>query len=561
MKKTNNIKAAAAVMLSFAVGTSAAMSAYARTPAKEPTLSAVVVRREINPSGASAPGASSASSKGSVQISRTGGRDTFPEYYKSSATPIKRQGSSETCWAFAGLGALEAYLVHEGRGEYDFSEQHLSWWSTETYNADNTGWLFPNLNYGGYSMTAAGYCTAWCGPKAESDIPYLTSGNTVLPENIDETRTLFGTTGIAYIPKNEYDIKKAIMKYGAVATSYNNGFGYNSDRTAYYNGEKQKQFKGHAVTIIGWDDNYSTDNFNESSCPPDNGAWIAKNTWGNTAAEGYLYISYYDRYVFDTPTWGANIAFTAVRTMNDYDRIYQHDKGGATFYTYLRGDDGPLTKAGFINVFDFDEEHRYLQEVIFETRLENASYSVYYIPMDGEKPSADSAQWTLLAEGVTEYGGYINVDVSGKTEVSGKAGIGVVIESNDEGELAKIGVDEWLSDAADKYIYLPERHRGDCFVWDGSHCYDLIDVYDANSDEIGGSLVIKAIASSDVIGDANDDAVVSTDDALAALRAAVGLSELDALHTTNCDVNRDGIITSEDAMMILRRSAQIIPEF
>lgn len=37
----------------------------------------------------------------------------------------------------------------------------------------------------------------------------------------------------------------------------------------------------HAVTIIGRDDNYPKENFLEEHQPPENGAWLVKNSWGS----------------------------------------------------------------------------------------------------------------------------------------------------------------------------------------------------------------------------------------------------------------------------------------
>ena len=37
----------------------------------------------------------------------------------------------------------------------------------------------------------------------------------------------------------------------------------------------------HAVTIIGWDDDYPKENFISEHMPPENGAWLVKNSWGS----------------------------------------------------------------------------------------------------------------------------------------------------------------------------------------------------------------------------------------------------------------------------------------
>ncbi|MBR4445309.1 MAG: hypothetical protein IKS37_05390 [Solobacterium sp.] len=37
----------------------------------------------------------------------------------------------------------------------------------------------------------------------------------------------------------------------------------------------------HAVTIVGWDDNYPRENFISEHMPPENGAWLVKNSSGS----------------------------------------------------------------------------------------------------------------------------------------------------------------------------------------------------------------------------------------------------------------------------------------
>lgn len=60
------------------------------------------------------------------------------------------------------------------------------------------------------------------------------------------------------------------------------------------------KLSNHAVTVVGWDDDFSKENFMEGHRPPEDGAWIVRNSWGDTwGMDGYFYLSYYDQ-VLDT---------------------------------------------------------------------------------------------------------------------------------------------------------------------------------------------------------------------------------------------------------------------
>lgn len=85
----------------------------------------------------------------------------------------------------------------------------------------------------------------------------------------------------------------------------------NTDTWAHYTYDSQQST--HAVTIVGWDDDYSRTNFLEGHQPPYDGAWIVKNSWGSGSeafpnggnwgidenndglGDGYFYLSYYDQ--------------------------------------------------------------------------------------------------------------------------------------------------------------------------------------------------------------------------------------------------------------------------
>lgn len=100
-------------------------------------------------------------------------------------------------------------------------------------------------------------------------------------------------------------VKKHIMKYGSVYSSIQSpsdisysGLDY---MNLFYTDGVSTNSGMHAVSIIGWDDNYSKDNFKttlingEIATPKNDGAYIALNSWGvRMQDEGVFYISYED---------------------------------------------------------------------------------------------------------------------------------------------------------------------------------------------------------------------------------------------------------------------------
>ena len=110
----------------------------------------------------------------------------------------------------------------------------------------------------------------------------------------------------------------------------------------------------HAVTVIGWDDNYPKENFIKGSItaimgdgkivefdkqPPANGAWLVKNSWGSGENEfpdregadwgivengvhtGYFWISYYDKSLARQPS----ISYVVEQADENVNNIDQHD--------------------------------------------------------------------------------------------------------------------------------------------------------------------------------------------------------------------------------------------
>lgn len=568
MSRNSVLKLFTVLTVSAAIISSAAATANAASVEELPVRAAIasehtdVYDSYLNGKVEIAPGSGVNPAPYSVSASLLQPSSALPASFKSRTTDIRDQGAYNTCWAFSAMGALETYLAVDGKGLHDLSEQHLVWWPTSQYNTDGFGWQMDGLDAGGYSMMGVGYLASWQGAKTENDLPYKTGGNR-LPDNMDTAENAYNVTGIVYVDNDITSVKTAVYEYGAVATSFNGGSGYNSDLSAYYQSKSTNVFSGHAITIVGWDDNYSKENFSASDRPGSDGAWLVKNSWGNDVGDnGYLWISYYDRYILDTNTWGANYAITEARTNTGYDKLYQNEEYGSTYLIGVADDEGLFSdNVTYVNCFDFDSEHNILEKVIFESESQNANYTVYYIPVKNNEPVADESLWTKLASGVVNELGYVSVDTDCYSISAGKGAIGVRIDTSKTAEGAYMGVDEWLTDASGTMVFKPDQHRNESFVIIDGEAYDVVDLYAEADDDIGGTLVIKALTTTNVIGDVNLDGAITSLDSFMAQRMATELEIPNEDQRINADVNYDGEITALDSFIIRRKSVGLVHAF
>ena len=229
-------------------------------------------------------------------------KDVIPENVK-----IRNQKQTNTCWAFAGLGTVEgtlAYRNYKNNAEkkvYDFSERHLAYSEMESYS-DIAHNIFANnikVEQGGNYYNWVNYLSLGNGAVNEEAMPFVNSSK---PINSSETQnkktqtTLYDTKLFTSYDKNITDSQRSEMinemktfmnAYGPIyagCRADNSGSDHiNLEKgTINYTGD---EYADHAVTIIGWDDNYPKENFN--NVPKGNGAWIVKNSWGESTDMTY----------------------------------------------------------------------------------------------------------------------------------------------------------------------------------------------------------------------------------------------------------------------------------
>ena len=252
-------------------------------------------------------------------------------------TPIRDQQAGGNCWAFAGIAALESCIYKATGKSIDLSEENVKN-LIELYSA--YGWK-EDTNEGGHSEMTWGNLISWIGPVLEDDDKY--DDYSTLSTLLD---AVMHVQNVYYMPAraNALDndaIKKAIMDYGAISVlmyaDFNSPLNFDEKTASYFLATSTKGYANHAVTVVGWDDNYDRDNFPMGSMADSNGAWIVKNSWGEDwGDDGYFYVSYYDPVVFEVGS--KNVAYTFI--LNDtvrYNRNYQYDIGGMTDFLYPEG--------------------------------------------------------------------------------------------------------------------------------------------------------------------------------------------------------------------------------
>lgn len=304
---------------------------------------------------------------------------------KSYVTPIKFQNPWGTCWAFSSIASLESSVIMQGAGtaeDVDYSEKAIVWYGGQLQKGENDTGKKEGVEYisadssqvynaGGRIFSASTQMSSWIGTSTEEQVPYQNKeetmesiflngkevyyydplGDWTLDDThlydrayqLKNTQYVCGYTDLVsggleeddvnrYIQNNTIpQIKTLLTDRGAVAISFcadeSSPDDVGNSTSSYFNEEHNAQYNpdrgqaNHGVTIVGWDDNYSKENF--SITPPGDGAWIVKNSWSDAwGDQGYFYLSYYDSTISEYESLEADVGSAGY---SSYDHNYQYD--------------------------------------------------------------------------------------------------------------------------------------------------------------------------------------------------------------------------------------------
>ncbi|MDO4798860.1 MAG: C1 family peptidase, partial [Coriobacteriales bacterium] len=418
--------------------------------------------------------------------------DLPPSYdsrYKGLVTSPKNQGSFGTCWAFATMGVLESSLLSRGMVEstIDLSERHLAYFlyhtapdplgntagdSTVAINpqavkpADGSDYPAYPVGYlvNGANATMACYTlTSWTG-VARENAPGLGTYDELLSAYNDAGRVAsdvfldqvaldaglshsvnsFHLTQMRRIPLADADdVKQAIMDNGAVFLSLYYTRNYlNKNTGAYYYSGAGGKGSNHAVIAVGWDDDYSRDNFNSNSKPTSDGAWICKNSYGSDGEDSYFYVSYEDWLVAPRPSDDFNPVTFAMEAepADALDNNYQYDGTVAACYNLIESG-GSLASVFVAQANEGGYER--LKAISLSLSSANVAYSVqvYVNPTDPSDPTSGTPSLAQPVEGTTDYAGYYTIDLGEGVALDEGDVFAVVVTLSCDEEFVKYNVD------------------------------------------------------------------------------------------------------------------------
>ncbi|MEQ2378884.1 Ig-like domain-containing protein [Lachnospira rogosae (ex Hitch et al. 2025)] len=432
----------------------------------------------------------------------------YPSTYKTANLPdVRDQGSYGVCWAFSTISLIETNLIKKDlvSSDIDLSELHLV---NYTYNCvnDPLGGLEGDINkfdtshgsvmqYGGNVEMAANSLLDWEGAVNEDVVPYTTEYVRQVENNQLDDSLAYGKD-VAHVQNfyrvnttSKEDIKKAVMDYGAVSISYWSDQSsnwstqyYNSLTAAYYCPEGHTT--NHAVNIVGWDDDYSSDNF--ATKPEGNGAWIVRNSWGSEyGKDGYFYLSYYDKSIY-------SVGYTLEAELSDnYNNNYQYD--GAMLYGYM----GYAGSNKYSNIFEAKANlggSENIKAVSFMTGSStNLNYTVSVYTNLSDDANPESGTLAAQKSGVTTYDGMYTVVLDSSVNINEGKKFSVVVEVNsNSGKTSYLAYERSMQSGEAGYWCTASVKANQSFINSPYNGWN-----DFSNKSYGGNFIIKAFTDNE----------------------------------------------------------------
>ena len=270
--------------------------------------------------------------------------EPLPEAYSLRDDYIllaQHQDKNGYCWNFAATMAAATTLMRATNEYYDFSEL---WTGITCYTPKKT---YSKLGAGG-TFSYQYKTMQKYGLMLECDLPYelspIVSNENAADyyayfskyANDDLSSLLISDSDTSYSRSEVDEIKKHIYKNGSLYMAFSFSTGFIEDENGVFAKEpNQKKTTGsHAVSVIGWDDNYEKTYYPEGSDTPVTykGAWMILNSYTETNGnDGISMVFYEDTNV--SQIVGYRYEKDTSKTLYFYDKI----EAGYAYPTSVKG--------------------------------------------------------------------------------------------------------------------------------------------------------------------------------------------------------------------------------
>lgn len=436
-------------------------------------------------------------------------------------TPLKHQGVYGTCWAHAIMASAENAGILSGadKSAIDYSEMAMAYFMNKECAKDPLNNAVGDKNYrndgiwvgGNNTGYAAQLLANWAAPINESCAPYENMPAVEYDDegyiiSLDESVSV--DTKLAYTNADKHlnayylidtadrDVAKRHLYNNEMLTcSYGSYDGYyDSENNSYYC--DMEDCSNHSVAIVGWDDNFSKENFlttPDGNAPEGDGAWLIRNSWYSYEEDysepgdeyclyGYFWLSYYDASLCEIKAY-------EYESTDDYDNNYYYDGG------YCSNEIEMPTKVKVANVFKTkaNKKGELLKAAGILTYNTNVKYTIdiYLNPTDGNPESGYKVE-EATTKGTLREAGYKIIDLDSEVELAYGDTYAVVVTYEKYGDIVKTAVEyNWMIDYPDYWytseVSIKENQSYVCIPDEG--WYDL---YDFSYGGRSGNVRIKA---------------------------------------------------------------------